>query len=535
MEEDVSTDSSDLDLDIVKTTTRRLQGSQSGRMSAPVTKAKEPLKRANPGGLKSSVRNYRAQSEESSDEDLINSKELFPESQSLKRKRPERKSKSSKSEKRNRRQLRDAAGIDVDDDPDHSSGENESVEVPEYLLKRRSELNKRTETLKAGGLKLPPTYDDVHFSDDERLTELQEKPIFVGEVPRGKYEDKELPYSHGLIPASIMQWLHEYQVQGVAFLHKHFVYQTGGILGDDMGLGKTIQVIAFLTAAFGKTGDERDSKRMRKKRRTPASWYPRVLLVCPGSLMENWKAELDRWGWWHADTYHGPTRKDVLPAIKSGHLEILITTYDTYRGDKDLLNTVEWDCVVADECHCLKRPSADRTRAMNEVNALCRIGLSGTVIQNSYEELWTILNWTNPGKFGPLSEWKRTISEPLRAGQSHETSNNKLAIARKTATSLRDNLLPPFFLRRTKKLIAHQMPKKTDRVVFCPLTEAQTTAYKTFLESEMIVYIQTSGEDCGCGSGKKAGWCCRKVSIVLNVLRLLMAPFFNLSISVFDL
>jgi len=62
------------------------------------------------------------------------------------------------------------------------------------------------------------------------------------------------------------------------------------------------------------------------------------------------------------------------------------------------LNLIEWDCVVADECHQLKERTSETTKAMNEVNSLCRIGLTGTAIQNKYEELWTLLNWTNPGR-----------------------------------------------------------------------------------------------------------------------------------------
>ena len=191
---------------------------------------------------------------------------------------------------------------------------------------------------------------------------------------------------------------------------------------DDMGLGKTVQVAAFLTAAFGKTGDERDAKRMRKMRRAgDKSWYPRVLIVCPGSLMENWKNELTRWGWWHVDKFHkSPAERDaVQQAASSGRLEVVITTYNTYRIHKSQLNIVQWDCVVADECHQLRERSSGTTKAMNEVNALCRIGLTGTAIQNKYEELWTLLNWTNPGRFGPLSTWISSISGPLRIGQSY--------------------------------------------------------------------------------------------------------------------
>lgn len=301
-----------------------------------------------------------------------------------------------------------------------SDGESLDEDVPEYIKKRRREFEKDRETLKDAGLKLPPCYNDIEFSDDERLADLEERPNFPRATePSRDYKDIELPHSSGIIPASIAQYLRDYQVDGVAFLHELFVYQKGGILGDDMGLGKTVQVAAFLTAAFGKTGDERDMKRMRTMRRASGRpWYPRVLIVCPGSLIENWNNELTRWGWWHIEKFHGTGRDEALQTIKAGRAEVLITTYRTYTNHKEDLNSIPWDCIVADECHQIKEQSSGVTKAMNEVNALCRIGLTGTAIQNKYEELWTLLNWTNPGRLGPMSTWKASISDPLRIGQS---------------------------------------------------------------------------------------------------------------------
>ncbi|KAJ5574273.1 DNA excision repair protein ERCC-6-like 2 [Penicillium hispanicum] len=394
------------------------------------------------------------------------------------------------------------------------SSEDELMEhtLPSYLKQRRSQFDRKQEHLRDHGLKLPPSYDDVDFSDDDRLEHLQERPSFPGRKPVREYKDITLPYSLGLLPAPIAQWLRQYQVEGAAFLHEMFVYQKGGVLGDDMGLGKTIQVIAFLTAAYGKTGDERDAKRMRKMRRSDNdAWYPRTLIVCPGTLISNWIAEFQRWGWWHVDVYHGPNRDLALHAARSGRVEILITTYTTYVHNKDSVNMVEWDCVIADECHKIKERTSETTRAMNEINSLCRLGLTGTAIQNRYEELWTLLNWTNPGVLGPVTTWKAQISEPLKIGQSHDATMNELSKARRTAKKLVENLLPQFFLRRMKSLIADQLPKKSDRVVFCPLTWTQAEAYENFLDSEIVQYIKNSTDPCGCGSGKKAGWCCRRI------------------------
>lgn len=380
--------------------------------------------------------------------------------------------------------------------------------MPDFWKKRRHEFDAEVRHSHINGLALPPSYEEIYFSDDEASTSLEKRPKFPSTVQLSQANKTiQLPRSLGEIPAPIAKCLRDYQVDGVSFLHELFIYQKGGILADDMGLGKTVQVAAFLSVAFGKTGDERDRKRMRKVRGV-GRWYPRILIICPGSLITNWKNELRRWGWWSIDLYHGSGKASALAAASAGRLEIVITTYTTYKNDKDKLNMVEWDCIIADECHIIKERTSGITQAMNEVNALCRIGLTGTAIQNKYEELFTLLNWTNPGRFGSHSTWKETICHPLRVGQSHDATQHQLKVARQTARKLVDNLLPQFFLRRMKSLIQDQLPRKTDRVVFCPLTEIQRDAYEIFLDSQIVDLIKSSGEPCDCGSGKKRGWCC---------------------------
>ncbi|RDA89675.1 hypothetical protein CP533_3352 [Ophiocordyceps camponoti-saundersi (nom. inval.)] len=421
---------------------------------------------------------------------------------------PPGKPKRRKARRRSRkpRNIARIHGDEVQEEEDIEPGE-----IPDYLQERRRIFDAKKKTHHQAALMLPPDYSDIHFDDFQRLGELAERPQFPansGIKPWRPYRDIELPQSTGLIPASVAQYLRDYQVSGVRFLHRKFVYQEGGILGDDMGLGKTVQVVAFLTAAFGKTGDERDAKRMREIRLYSGRWYPRVLIICPGSLIMNWKSELARWGWWHVDVFHGPNKDDVLSTARSGLLEIMITTYDTYKNNRSVINMVEWDVVIADECHKLKDRYSGTTKALNEVNTLCRIGLTGTAIQNKYEELWTLLDWTNPGHFGTHAEWKDAITTPLTVGQSHEATFAQLSSARQTANKLVHNLLPRYFLRRMKTLIADQLPKKTDRVVFCPLTDLQRTAYENFLESADLHILRTISEKCS--HGNKKGWCCQK-------------------------
>ena len=374
--------------------------------------------------------------------------------------------------------------------------------VPDYILTRRAALR----NLHYAGLKLPPCYEGVEFS----LSATHDtRPILRDINPRRPRRDVSL--SHGVIPAPIAQWLRDYQLDGARFLHDAFVHQRGVILGDDMGLGKTIQVIAFLTAAFGKTAAAGDAGRLRKVRRMDdGRWYPIVLVICPGGLIQNWQDELNKWGWWQVDVYHGSAadREAALRAARQGRTEIVITTYTTYRLYHSAVNTVGWDCIVADECHTIKNCSSEITKAMNDVNALCRIGLMGTAIQNKYEELWTLLNWANPGCFGTLQAWKYKVSTPLKIGQAHDATHEQLATARKKAERLVKEVLPGVFLRRMKTLIADQLPKKSDRVVFCQVTDTQAQAYRNLLDSDKFGHICRSSELCDCNSGKKRGWCC---------------------------
>ncbi|KAL2268717.1 hypothetical protein VTJ83DRAFT_3563 [Remersonia thermophila] len=428
-------------------------------------------------------------------------------------KKPARRS-ASRGSKLKRKTPSDPKALANDDEPnDDDDDEYAGVKVPDYWLRRKKTFDRDRERLQHAGLRLPPDSSDIYFSDDEPGARLEERPKFdekSGIRPCRPYRDIELETSAGVIPAPVAQYLRDYQVAGVQFLHERFVYQRGCILGDDMGLGKTVQVAAFLTAAFGKTGDERDFKRLRKMRRAGGRWYPRVLIICPGSLLRNWQNELARWGWWHVDVYHGPDKESVLESARAGWLEVMITTYTTYKNHQEAVNEVEWDCVVADECHQLKDRRSEVTQAMDGVNALCRIGLTGTAIQNKYEELWTLLNWTNPGHFGTIAEWNSMITKPLTVGQSHDATLKQLSLARTTAKKLVQNLLPEFFLRRTKALIAHQLPKKTDKVVFCPLTDVQREAYQNFLQGDNVSFITLAGEPCKCDSGRKRGWCCFK-------------------------
>ncbi|KAL0065440.1 hypothetical protein AAF712_007504 [Marasmius tenuissimus] len=149
------------------------------------------------------------------------------------------------------------------------------------------------------------------------------------------------------------------------------------------------------------------------------------------------------------------------------------------------------------------QPSRILAKAYHRFECTRRYGLTGTAIQNSYDELWTILDWTNPGYLGKLKQWRGYVTIPLQAGQSTSATEEERLKALEVAKILKDKLLPRYFLRRTKDIIKDQMPKKTDQVVFCPLAAEQMRAYKRILEMEPVQQLLRKDEPCSCGSKKK--------------------------------
>ncbi|KAJ3811975.1 P-loop containing nucleoside triphosphate hydrolase protein, partial [Lentinula aff. lateritia] len=301
----------------------------------------------------------------------------------------------------------------------------------------------------------------------------------------------------------------------------------GGLLGDDMGLviylfSKTVQVIAFLSAIMAKTGFESDEDRRRNhvrnlqnqsrwketKKLPPANGtWPTCLIVAPSSVVHNWERELQTWGYFEFGVYTAPPkeRAHVLKDFKLGRLDIVLTSFDIALKDIDLLDNLQWSCIFVDEVHRVKNLSSQISLALHRFECLRRFGLTGTAIQNSYDELHAILHWTDPGRLGMTKYWKSSISQPLRRGQSSTATDAEKAKALIISDILVRKLLPEFFLRRTKDLIKDQLPTKTDIVVFCPLAPTQLAAYKRILQKPEVRHLIEMNDPCECGSGHMRG------------------------------
>ncbi|TFK17535.1 hypothetical protein FA15DRAFT_604879 [Coprinopsis marcescibilis] len=327
------------------------------------------------------------------------------------------------------------------------------------------------------------------------------------------------------VPEPLCIHLRGYQREGVSFLYRQYKEGLGALLGDDMGLGKTIQVIAFLSAIMKKTGTALDEGRRhhyvsnlqdaRSWRKTgklqPANTkWPTCLIIAPSTVVHNWEREFQTWGYFEVGIYTGTPkdRETTLRDFKLGRLDVLVTSFDIARKDIDLLDDLALSCVIVDEVHRVKNDSSQITNAFHRFACTVRMGLTGTTVQNSYKEMWTILDWTNPGKLGTARQWNGYVVKPLTVGQSSAATPEQTVRAAAVARVLKEKLLPKFFLRRTKDIIRDQLPKKTDQVVFCPLTRAQISAYKNILEMEEVQNLIKRDQPCDCGSRKSSKTCC---------------------------
>ncbi|KAI8773176.1 DNA excision repair protein ERCC-6 2, partial [Biomphalaria glabrata] len=321
------------------------------------------------------------------------------------------------------------------------------------------------------------------------------------------------------VPAPTNQYLRDYQREGIQFLYQHYINRTGAILADDMGLGKTIQVIGFLSAVLRKQGNKNDTLKMIPKFIKKLSGHltdsppnrkcKPFLIIGPSAVVYNWLDELNTWGYFIVRKFHGSDKDVCLSDLKKGKLEIVVTTFETYRDNLVSLNQIEWEAIFVDEVHKIKGVKSQVTLALKEINTPCRFGLTGTVLQNNLTELWSLLDWAQPGVLGTLPQFENDFIDVIELGQRQDATKRELAQARKQKDKFA-KIRKTLMLRRTKALIADQLPSKDDMVVLCKLTDFQVSIYKAILGHPDMYLILHSDEPCDCDSGKSRASCCYK-------------------------
>ncbi|KAL6654718.1 hypothetical protein ACP70R_008183 [Stipagrostis hirtigluma subsp. patula] len=309
------------------------------------------------------------------------------------------------------------------------------------------------------------------------------------------------------VPPSINCRLLAHQRDGVRFLYDLYRNNHGGVLGDDMGLGKTIQTIAFLSAIIGKDsglGGERSTGRGKEK-------IGPVLILCPTSVIRNWEKEFSEWAEFSVAVYHGPNRDLVLEKIESQGLEVLITSFDTFRIHDKILCGISWELVVVDEAHRLKNEKSKLYTACLGIKTVKRFGLTGTIMQNRIMELFNVFDWVVPGCLGDREHFRAYYDEPLKQGQRLSAPERFVQVADERKKHL-VSVLRKFLLRRTKEeTIGHLMLGKEDNIVFCKMSDVQKRVYRRMLQQPDIQILINKDQPCNCGSPLTQVECCKRI------------------------
>jgi superfamily II DNA or RNA helicase len=261
-------------------------------------------------------------------------------------------------------------------------------------------------------------------------------------------------------PRSLNATLRPYQERGLNWLVTMGSLGLGACLADDMGLGKTMQLLAFL---------------LRRKESARGDSRP-ALLVAPTSVVGNWEREIERFAPSLGIVRHyGTERATRQTELQRRPGALVLTTYGLLRRDAELLSGVDWSVVALDEAQNIKNAASVTARAARTLRATHRFALTGTPVENRLAELWSILEFANPGLLGPLETFRREFAVPI------ERYGNDGA-----ATRLR-RIVGPFILRRLKSdpSIIQDLPPKNEMKVVCTLTREQATLYKAVVDEEL--------------------------------------------------
>ncbi len=274
------------------------------------------------------------------------------------------------------------------------------------------------------------------------------------------------------IPPTIKASLRNYQKQGVAWMYTLYQNNFGGCLADDMGLGKTVQIIAAIAKAMEDhisvlnnkaTGSNADGEK-QVTLFNPAKKLQNLIIV-PKSLIYNWVNEFKKFApSYKVIDYAGTYRYKLHEEL--AQYDFIITSYGVARNDIDFLLNFEFFYVVLDESQYIKNPNSKIYKAVRQLKAQHKMLLTGTPIENSLTDLWTQMNFINPGLLGSYQFFKRYFINGIERLHKEEVKQEL------------KQLISPFILRRTKEEVIKDLPKLTEQVVYCEMTPEQHIIYE---------------------------------------------------------
>ncbi len=256
------------------------------------------------------------------------------------------------------------------------------------------------------------------------------------------------------VPAGLQTTLRDYQQAGIEWLNFLHDYQFNGILADDMGLGKTVQALSYLLYLKQQSNTAEDKPELP------------TLVVAPTSLMGNWKREAERFTpQLKVLLLHGADRKKEYKNISA--YDIVLTTYALILRDKDVHLEQKYNYVILDESQNIKNARSKTSQIIFQLKSNYRMCLTGTPMENHLGELWSLFHFLMPGFLGTQERFNRLFRNPIEK-QSDMDRQQQL-----------HKRIKPFMLRRTKEMVATELPEKTEMIRTVPLTGKQRDLYET--------------------------------------------------------
>jgi SNF2 family DNA or RNA helicase len=267
------------------------------------------------------------------------------------------------------------------------------------------------------------------------------------------------------MPLNFIGELRAYQKAGFNWMNFLTEFNFGGCLADDMGLGKTIQTLALL----------QNQKESGVKNAS--------LLIVPTSLIYNWKNEAAKFTpELKIFEYTGTFREKNTEQFEG--YDLVITTYGTVRLDYEILKKYYFNYVILDESQSIKNPASANAQSVNELSCKYKLILTGTPIENSTLDLWSQMNFINPGLLGSQSVFKKEFLHPIEKLKDEQKAKKLHA------------LIKPFILRRHKKQVANELPDKVEQIIHCEMTEQQNKLYeqtKAIYRNQILDNIEKDG------------------------------------------
>jgi len=283
------------------------------------------------------------------------------------------------------------------------------------------------------------------------------------------------------LPAGVMATLRPYQQEGfdwLAFLWRHGL---GGVLADDMGLGKTLQTLALIQYAKETTVAEPVEAALRQAQRpTETRRQAPFLVVAPTSVVGNWVAEAERFT--PALVVRGitatNTKSKLSLAEQAKGADVIVTSYALFRLDLAAYQAETWGGLVLDEAQFVKNPASKAHEAALDLKAPFKLAITGTPMENSLMDLWSLFQIVAPGLFPSWRRFTEDYIKPITSSAADESQR-----AAELLAQLRRRIRP-LMMRRTKDLVAKELPAKQEQVLRIDLSPRHKTLYDTFLQRE---------------------------------------------------